>query len=654
MSTSNSLPPKLASKLKFAVRGVLGFFMTSSQVMAQNDPPELVWEELGARVDESTVRHVLEVGPEKEYDSLHAAYGVAHGFLSEGEPVKIRVDAGLYRESLGTIQVDDQIRDTLLVIEGGGAENTVWSGSNLWEAAQWTHIGEGLYVADWPHAWGNFSMPWETPHVLGHRSEMVFVDGELMTQVLLETYEYDRSGQMIDHGQRQQTWTYTGLREAAEALPPGTFGVTERPENGGKLFLRLPEGKKIEEVTVEVSERRNPFTFDPGNPMEPGKNNFVLRGIPLTHFASRTKNWGAEGTLALGRNVRDIVIENCVVEWNNARGINIHARHVTLKNNIFRYNGFGGIGGEAGHSRIVNNTTNYNNWRGAWGGLRGWNWGGVKFGGYNGSHHWVRGHEAIGNLAPGFWYDIHPQNIIVEDLVAAENDGLGLFLELSAGPFVIRRALLARNLNHQFKATIVGSYRVEDSILYSNLSPTIELKGTKTQRSLAENLWYLRSDEHARQHEIVPGRFHMTHNIFLAGGELTTPFSEHIGINRQHPHYSLADKAYQGEGNLFHSENGGLDFAFVQANWQVRATDLEGWQSHTRERDPVLTDPGFVDPAGFDFRLKPDSPLQDRAERLPTRIIDPAKIAEARRFRKWVTLGIALDGRNPGIRVSEE
>lgn len=55
-----------------------------------------------------------------------------------------------------------------------------------------------------------------------------------------------------------------------------------------------------------------------------------------------------------------------------------------------------------------------------------------------------------------------------------------------------------------------------------------------------------------------------------------------------------------------------------------------------RDKDARWIDPGFVDPLKGDFRLKPDSPLADRADDLPTRRIDPQAITERHRMRRWV------------------
>jgi hypothetical protein len=157
--------------------------------------------------------------------TLNAAFKQAKAHLDAGEATKIVIGAGNYRETLGHQVLTGRAKDTLLVLEGAGADKTTWSGSEVWSAPKWKSLGNGIYVADWPYEWGNHSYPWETPRVLGHRSEMVFVNGQLLRQVLLEDYDFSRTGDMIDHGNRQATWTYRGFQDPAKTLTIGSFGV---------------------------------------------------------------------------------------------------------------------------------------------------------------------------------------------------------------------------------------------------------------------------------------------------------------------------------------------------------------------------------------------------------------------------------------------
>jgi hypothetical protein len=84
------------------------------------------------------------------------------------------------------------------------------------------------------------------------------------------------------------------------------LGWTERAENKRKLYIRLAPGQSLQNTKIEVSTRRQAFRFDGGDRDAP-KNNLVLRGLSFQHFASRTKEWGDESTIALGNKARNIL-----------------------------------------------------------------------------------------------------------------------------------------------------------------------------------------------------------------------------------------------------------------------------------------------------------------------------------------------------------
>ncbi|MDA3963893.1 MAG: hypothetical protein PF961_24140 [Planctomycetota bacterium] len=170
-------------------------------------------EQRGAQIDEGIVQHRFRVDPNdpQAFATVSAAWPAVRAKLEAGEACKLVLSPGVHRGSWGLIEVTDAIRDTLLVIEGAGKGATVWAGSELYGLERWTDLGDGLVAADWGYDWGNHAYVWETPKPAGHRSEMVFVDGDLMTQVLIEAYDYQRSGRLMDHGKRKHSWDYQRL-----------------------------------------------------------------------------------------------------------------------------------------------------------------------------------------------------------------------------------------------------------------------------------------------------------------------------------------------------------------------------------------------------------------------------------------------------------
>jgi hypothetical protein len=572
----------------------------------------------------------------KPYKTISAAIRQAEKLLARGQGVRVKIGPGTYRESVGHIRIEGAAYSALLVLEGSSNGKTIWSGTEVWPTSKWKDLGTGLYAADWPYDWGNWSYQWETPRVLGHRAEMVFVDGQLLRQVLLEEYDYSRTGELIDHGNRKQSWNYRGFRQPLEALEAGSFGIAERDENGNKLYVRLARGKSISDVRIEVATQRQAFRIGNADLSE-GKDGLVLRDLTIRGFASRTKDNQMENTVAFGPNTRNVLVERCRFEWNNGSGLPIGGQFITIRNSVFNYNGFGGIMGGASHSVLENNSTNFNNWRGTWGGQKGWWMAGVKM--HESVNQTVRNHTSIGNLTGGFWYDVQCEHVRIDGLTSVLNDGDGLFLELSNGPFEIARLLSASNSGHAFDMSIVGRFTLRNSVLYANRAGTMKLKDKDVSLPLAHLIWYQRNDEHATLKKFGPGLFRIENTVFAGGPQQRGLLVEHNGLVRDDPRY--ATYRYEGENNLFFLPGKAGAFAYVDPSWQPVQTDLAAWQARTTERNSQLADPQFMNAAQFDFRLRSGSPLTARAKDLPLKRIDPKLTAEAKRFKTWAETGIA-------------
>ena len=203
-----------------------------------------------ARLDESAINVVLHVDPaavtgdgsaEKPFPTLAAAFSAAEKSLAAGKPTKVMLAAGVYREDPVRIAFDGQARDTLFVVEGAGRDDTILSGSDVWPAQGWTDHGGGLYSHDWPNDWGHFAYNWGPPETLGHRREMVFVDGWLLRQVEIERFRYEGRVEpwetlTMDNPNPPRRWVYAGFddpttnptpcRRARSASPSGTRTAT--------------------------------------------------------------------------------------------------------------------------------------------------------------------------------------------------------------------------------------------------------------------------------------------------------------------------------------------------------------------------------------------------------------------------------------------
>ena len=204
---SASLPPLLCL-LSAATLGMLP--------AAAENPFEDLESRVGSGLEDTTYDHELEVAAPADAGDTPLADALAEAMpmLKKGESVRLKLAPGIFRETLGHVVFTGEAVDAPLAIVGAGSDETIWRGSDAVPADAWEDLGDGLYAMDWPHDWGNWAFPWETPEVIGHRSELVFADGSPLRQVMLETYDYSATGELMDHGSREQTWTYTGFQRS--------------------------------------------------------------------------------------------------------------------------------------------------------------------------------------------------------------------------------------------------------------------------------------------------------------------------------------------------------------------------------------------------------------------------------------------------------
>jgi hypothetical protein len=561
---------------------------------------------------------------EAPYRTLGAALTQALITLRAGTPTRITIHPGTYREAVDELSFDEPgLKDTLLVIEASDPATTVWSGSDLFSKEVWRDEGDGLYSANWAHDFGNFAYPWEAKEVLAHRSEMVFVNGEPLRQVLLEQYDYEPGGTVWVSN--VGTWTYRGF-VSPQTLSKGEFGVAERDENGNRIYLRLPAGTTLHGANVEIAVRKRLLSLL-------GKNNVVLRNLTFQHVANHTRDLGAEIPVRFAADATDIAIEGCRFVWNNTLGLQIGASggspaRFTIRDSEFSYNGTSGISVDSlSDSVLSGNETSFNNWRGDRAGD--WAIGGIKA--HTTRDVRLEDHVAVGNVCPGVWFDVHNESVEIVDLVSALNT-VNLFIELSRGPFTIERALLLDGVRQTFRSSVVGTFTMSHSILYSNRSDM-----------LAESVFYLRDDLHASAEAFGPELSEIRDSVFLGGPALGGPLLyDHNGITRSHEYYPFF--VYQGRNNLFYSTSSAAPFRYNELEWTERNVDFTAWTSRADEERSRWSDPAFADAAGHDFGLRAGSPLSTSAAELPLKRVPRDKLEEARRFFAWTRWDVAVPG----------
>lgn len=555
----------------------------------------------GAQVDETKIAKTIRVTP----DNLRAGFEEALANLKAGTPTKIVMAAGTYRESLADLKWNvGAAKDTLLVIEGDPKGGTVWSGADVFEAARWTLVApdKNIWAADWKYDFGNFSPSWGTPRLVGHRAEMVWRDGKPLMPTILEDYEISGMG---NFGAKGPFYKYLALKDPAQTLDENAFGVAERDENGNRIWVRLAPGQKPADIEVAVRAQFLDFSE---------KNNLVIRDLTLEKVANtqREKSAANQGALTFGKfksnGSSNVLLERVKVLWSSATGLRVNGRGWTLRDCEFSYNGLSGlVSGDARDMIFDGVTTNYNVWRGFLGGRNSWFVGGVKMHSTRGN--WVKNHVAIGNLASGFWYDVGCGDIYMDDCAFVFNTR-SLFWELSSGPFEGNRLILAgattsrpglKNPSGAFQSSIIAGMNLHNSIIYSDAAQ--DILGLQ---------WYRRNDEHARREKLVPDVHRFSDNIILGGPNTDFLVHELNGIAQNNSRAGTDFEKFQlrGQNNIYFHPTKTAAFAYVDAKWKWHEVDLAAWSKSGRESGSRWQNPGFVAPEKFDFRLRPDSPLQ--------------------------------------------
>ena len=310
---------------------------------------------------------------------------------------RVVIYPGVYRESI-SLQSKTKLSDAAIQFEAKESGMAKIAGSDVWTG--WKKQGTtNTYTHAWPYTWGVAPYPegWQGNVVLQpivRRQEMIFVNGESLTQVLSE-----------------------------RDLKEGTFSVSEQT---ALVSLIPPSGMVVESSLVEVAVRPRLFVVE-------GAQNLTVQGLVFMHG-----NTPVGDTAVIFSDCSNVLVEDCGFFWNNWSGMTFTSSmphssdSMIARRNRANYNG--AIGLEASRVKDLlyeDNETSYNNWRGALGQLYLWSNGGVK-------HLYIHGgvyrrHRAVGNRAPGYWFDTDCTDIEIDQAYCAQNY-IGMFIEASEGP----------------------------------------------------------------------------------------------------------------------------------------------------------------------------------------------------------------------------
>jgi hypothetical protein len=591
----------------------------------------------GAQIDESQIKQTIHVdinhsgasdsnsgSRQNPLKSLSAALEKAKEYLKQGEGTKIIIHPGVYRE--GEIKINgkhlgSEAKDAVLIIEGTKKGRVILSGSEEWQSDTWKRVGS-YYQHDWPYDFGNDDGGWGgwgKFAVIAHRSEMVFVNGQPLKQVLLEKYTWSGKG---NH-------QYIGFDDPQNVLEPGTFGVAELDENGNKIYIQPADGVDFANAKIEVATKRFLLQFL-------YMDNVVLRNLNFQHSAGEIVHggpavfFGPEGGNKFHNS--NILIEDCDFRWNNSQGLRLHhTKNVSLRRNTANYNGFMGINAAVILNTVwEDNETSFNNWRGYMGGWTGWAIAGAKLAFIRDGA--FRRYQAIGNMTPGLWFDIDNRNILIEDLTAIDNNGQGLFLEISPGPFVVRKALLADNGINLYINNTKNTF-LENSIIYGVNGGSPIAFNAKDSRAFKDWMGQILGENDGGQKiPINLGKTHFRNNLIItdnSNGDLIV-----LQEGKPKIYQAFLEQDYSGSNNTYWSPQ---EKVFgLGSPWMNYMTDIQGWVEATEEANYRWMDPQFVDPDNYDFRLKKSSPLKSRESSLPARKLDSSKVQELRDYQAWI------------------
>ena len=346
--------------------------------------------------------------------------------VQPGDTVLVR--AGLYREHIPFQKSGTPQAPIRFIAEPTGS--AVITGAD--PVSGWERVpGDApIYRVPWKH---QFIINWDKGVPVEHhpadaplwgRAEQVIVDGQ---QALPALSLADLARAWRDH-----TAAVKEGKPSPVLRPPvanlggpfaGLFAADTRQRK--ELYLWLADGSDPNTHKVEASTRGALFGLSPwANPK--GVRHVQLCGFVFRYgatFPQRPAVWlhGA-----------DNVAEHCVIEDMAGGGISVHGtlRHCTIRR-------CGHTGGGAGGTGLLNADSVWegNCWRPI---SRGWDAGGFKLAWANGGlfrHCLFRR-----NGGPGLWFDIHVRNVTVTECAFQENEGSGLFVEIS------RDITVARNL----------------------------------------------------------------------------------------------------------------------------------------------------------------------------------------------------------------
>lgn len=273
-----------------------------------------------------------------------------------------------------------------LTIAAAPGESVVLTGADVIPASAWEKMPDKPIWRHTPWTYHGPTHPNDERHRLIGRTEQVIADGHLLKQA-----------------------------EAMDQMAEGTFYADTAAK---ALFVWAPIDR------VEASVR--PVL------MSVTGSHVVVRGLHFLYASNRAQE------AAFDVDGSDNLVEDCLVEWTNGVGARLSGERNTIRRLTSRFNGQMGMSGR-GSNVMEECLLEGNNVKGF---SKGWEAGGIKV--TESRNFQILRCLAVRNDGPGFWFDIDNRAELVEGCYTEENNGAGIFIEISETA-TVRKNICVRN-----------------------------------------------------------------------------------------------------------------------------------------------------------------------------------------------------------------
>jgi hypothetical protein len=351
---------------------------------------------------------------------------------SKNIPSRIIVSSGHYRSNF------DINTTKLLIIEAENPGQVYISGSDIFK--NW-HKEDELYFHNWFYKWGMFtdSLVCFAPGSLNdlqRRRELVFINGEPLNQVISK-YDLTQNNFFIDEeNERIYIKPFIGIDLLKATVEVATRGYEEYDlgRNGSLVRATVHNGQGL-----------------------------VLRGLVFQH----TANIAHQDALTIS-DTENIIIEDCIFQWNNGVGLELEkCSNISVNNIIVRHNGQRGIGLWGGNNVSIKNAQIYgNNWRTNAPRMISHDAAGIKLFERN-RNVILDSIKAFNNYCHAIWFDWDNENYIIKNSIIENNQEDGIMLEGSRKAGIVQNCII-RNNNVGIKGYGHANITVKNSLIYSN------------------------------------------------------------------------------------------------------------------------------------------------------------------------------------------